>query len=360
MANKYANLIKPLSSAFMGRAASSEEEAKGKFANGPGNADNLVWLNGRDHLDKAELNFTWGFYSGIGDWHTGQDPHIHPYPECLVFVGLDSANVDYLGAEVDICLGEEQETYTFDDPTCVIAPAGFPHCPLITKRVLSPKGYGFFLISLGANPDTTWMGDGITAASIKEMEEQAAKEGRKMPMTSRVAKNQVKKAPAPSTGKYQHLLKPFKPQIIIERGELKKENLTAAEAAFYEKSELGPGNADHQMRLGDKNIEGLGMHFSWGFHSSPGLWFKSGESHAHPYTEIQVFAGIDPTDIDYLGAEIEIELGEERERHIITKPSAIVCPAGMPHHPIVTRWVDKPFASYTIGLDNERKATIGD
>lgn len=362
MTKKYTHLLKPLSDAYIGAANASGEdgEDKGRLFNGPGNADQLIWFNGRDHLEGNELNFTWGFYSGIGDWHTGQDPHIHPYPECLVFVGLDSANVNYLGAEIEVCLGEEQETYSFDEPTVVIAPAGFAHCPLMTKKVFSPKGYGFFLASLGANPETTWMGDGITEEAIKNMEEQSAKTGRKVPMRSHVAQKQVKVAPAPSTGKYAHLLKPFEPEIIINRGDLQTDNLTATERAVYDEMPFGPGNADHRMRLGDSHIEGLNMNFTWGFHSSPGIWFNNGRSHSHPYTEILVFAGIDPTNIDYLGAEIEVELGEERERHIIDKPTAIVCPAGLPHHPIVTRWVDKPFASYAIGLGNERRTLINE
>jgi chaperonin GroES len=188
------------------------------FSYGPGNADKIVWLNGRDHLEGLDINFTWGFYSGIGDWHTGQDPHVHPYPECLVFVGLDSANLNYLGAEIEIYLGKEQEVYSFDEPTVVIIPGGLPHCPLITKRVFSPKGFGFFLASLGANPETTWMGEGTSEEAMKKMAEMAEKQGINLPMKSRVAKKKIKKNPTKATGKYAHLVKPLKSGITVKRG----------------------------------------------------------------------------------------------------------------------------------------------
>ena len=57
MANrKYEHLVKPLSVGGMDMEVMKQlEMPKGAFANGPGNADNLVWLNGRDHLEGLQL-----------------------------------------------------------------------------------------------------------------------------------------------------------------------------------------------------------------------------------------------------------------------------------------------------------------
>ena len=129
---KYAHLVKPLSIAAM----PGSERA---FRN-TGNADINLWLNGRDHLEGLELNFSWGFYTGLGDWHPGMDPHVHPYPECLVFVGLDPENAGYLGAKMQYCLGKELEVHTWDKPSVVVAPAGMLHCPSITLDVTNPIG----------------------------------------------------------------------------------------------------------------------------------------------------------------------------------------------------------------------------
>jgi hypothetical protein len=121
---------------------------------GPANADQIVWMYGPD-LEGMNLNFTWGFYSGIGDWHTGTDPHIHPYPECLVFVGLDPTNIDYLGAELEIDMGREHERYVFNKPTVVICPGGVPHLPMITREVDQP--YSFYVIGLGSEHESPFI-----------------------------------------------------------------------------------------------------------------------------------------------------------------------------------------------------------
>ncbi|MBN2419672.1 MAG: hypothetical protein JXL81_09835 [Deltaproteobacteria bacterium] len=352
---KYEHLLKPLS---MGRIEMPEilnaDESRTSSFMGPGNADKIVWLNGRDHLEGLDLNFSWGFYSGLGDWHTGQDPHVHPYAECLVFVGLDSAKLNYLGAEIEVSLGKEQETYTFDEPVVVIIPAGLPHCPLITKRVFSPKGYGFFLLCLGAEPNTTWMGEGVDEESLKIMADLAEKQGLKLPMKSSVSKKRYKKNPVSPTGKYDHLVRPLSSGLFIERSDI-RETLSASGSHYYNEMKArgeipGPGYADHLTWMFGKDLGDLNMNFNWGFYSSPGIWHRGIGARRNTAPEIQVIAGLDPGNIDYLGAQIEIELGEEHERYIIDKPTAVIRPAGMPYNPIVTRWVDRPFASYTIGL----------
>ena len=105
---KYEHLFKPLKMAEM--------PGQAQIFKNTGNADVNRWLNGRDHLEGVELNFSWGFYTGLGDWHPGMDPHVHPYPECLVFVGLDPDRPEYLGAKIQYCLGKELEIHTFDKP----------------------------------------------------------------------------------------------------------------------------------------------------------------------------------------------------------------------------------------------------
>jgi len=62
-------------------------------------------------------------------------------------------------------------------------------------------------------------------------------------------------------------------------------------------------------------IEGVPNHvFISGIHTvpDPNPWL---EFHAHPYDEILLFMGTDPHDIEDLGAEVEILMGDEREPH---------------------------------------------
>jgi len=344
-AKKYEHLIKTLSTGAI--RLDDAEMAPGKLGSllfGPGNARDEIRLNGRDHLEGLDVNFSFGVHKGIGEWHPGMDPHVHPYAEVLLFVGLDTANVKYFGAEVECCLGEEQEVYAFNEPTAILVPAGVPHGPITTKRMFSPRGFGFWAVEMKAVADMTWLGEAV--ASLTEEQRTAAPEGLKFAAPEKVLRNK----PTPATGKYAHLVKPLKSSVIIERGKpipvVEEKNQSLGQKP-------GPGNTDHLVMLTGKDLEGLNLSLFWGFCSQPGLWRRGVGAHVHPNDEVLVFVGMDPADPDTLGAEIEIDLGAEHERHLFTRSSAVLCPAGVPHLPIVTRWVDKPFAFFAINLSGE-------
>ncbi len=352
---KYSHLVKPLSIAAM-------PGAERAFRN-TGNADINLWLNGRDHLEGLELNFSWGFYTGLGDWHPGMDPHVHPYPEALVFVGLDPDNIEYLGAEMQYCLGKELEIHNFERPSVIIAKGGALHCPSVTKEVLNPVGYSFFIISLGAEPKTTWMGGGITDEQIQRMQANTNSD-RKPFMVSTFSKKRYKVSDETvSYGhKYDNILKPLKLMPSPT------ENMTYEEKKIYEeklaKGEImrpGPGNTDRLVWMKGSDLEGIELNFTWGFYKKPGIWHrgpgKSDGRHFHPNDEVLVFAGTDPSDINYLGAEISIDLGEEGERHVFDKPTAVVVPKGLVHNPVITRYVERPFAFFMISLAAEHETT---
>jgi hypothetical protein len=348
---KYAHLLKPLNIAAMPKPAPGQESTN-RFRN-TGNADSIYWLNGRDHMEGFKLNFSWGFYTGLGDWHPGMDPHVHPYPECLVFVGLDPTNVEYLGAKMQYCLGKELEVHQWDKPSVIVVPGGMLHCPSITMDVTNPNGYSFFIISLGADPTTRWMGDGLSDEQIKQMEAATAKSGTKAPMNSSYGQKRVHVSPETMTHGhlYDHSVKLLKP-VSQTRNKMKP-------AGWKQ----GPGDTDQLIWMNGKNdMDGIPVNFSWGFHTRPGLWIRGpgNGAHSHPFDEVMVFAGTEPADIDYLGAEIQIDMGKEHERYIIDKPTAVLCPAGVQHHPIVTRWVDKPFASLIISLAADHETVLGE
>jgi hypothetical protein len=124
----------------------------------------------------------------------------------------------------------------------------------------------------------------------------------------------------------------------------------------------GPGTTENAVWMFGKDLEGMDLNFCWGIHKSPGVWLRGPGSgaHVHPHDEVMLFAGTDPSDIDYLGAEIQIDMGPERERHIIDKPTAVVCPAGVQHAPIVTRWVDRPFGFLLMSLAATHDTTYVD
>lgn len=324
--NKYDRLIKPFSAARLDKVKKKTGKP-GVFFTLPDYEEQSVGFKGKD-LEGIGLSLNFKFKTKLGDWHDGRDPHVHPYPEVQFYVGLDTANVNYLGAEVEVCLGKEQETYSFAEPTVVVIPAGMPHGPVATKRIYSPKGFGFYTAILNADSKPQWLNDS---------------------------------RPAPSRGKYAKLVKPLKDAIVTQRGKPNLDRFKSKKSApAPEGFKLGPGNADHLAWFYGSELENLDVNMDWGFFSQPGLWHRGVSAHTHPADEVLVFAGVNPADMNYLGAEVEIDLGKEHERHLITEPCAVVVPAGTPHCPIITRWVDKPFAFFSINLSGKPESTYVD
>jgi hypothetical protein len=76
-----------------------------------------------------------------------KQPHTHPYAEFLCFVGGNPMEVRDFGAEVELCLGEEQEKHIINSSKVVYIPANFPHCPLDFKVIRRP--IMFMVITFG-------------------------------------------------------------------------------------------------------------------------------------------------------------------------------------------------------------------
>jgi hypothetical protein len=88
---------------------------------------------------------------------------------------------------------------------------------------------------------------------------------------------------------------------------------------------------------------------SIGYHCIAKPWLFD-KSHAHDFTELLCFIGGNILDVRDLDAEIEICLGEEQEKHIITAPTIVSIPPGLVHCPLNIRKVTKPFVFLEISL----------
>jgi hypothetical protein len=64
------------------------------------------------------------------------EPHSHPFPEMLCFIGADDKDITDLGAEIEITLGEEKHLIT--TAAVVSIPANLKHCPLKISNVRKP------------------------------------------------------------------------------------------------------------------------------------------------------------------------------------------------------------------------------
>lgn len=64
--------------------------------------------------------------------------------------------------------------------------------------------------------------------------------------------------------------------------------------------------------------------------------------HAHDYDELLYFIGGNPLNFFEFGAEAELLMGEENEKHIIKTTTIVYVPRGLMHCPIYFRRVDSP------------------
>ncbi len=263
---------------------------------GPGNADLLWWPKGAQ-LGDRHVNFSFGYYTRIGDWHTRETGgHYHPDgDEVLIYVGFDPNNPEYLGAECEHDVGKEYEKHVFRVPTACCFPTNVVHCPQITLKCDKP--YGFIVLSLEPNHKTVVMPQRSTLDTT---------EGHK----------------------YDHLYKKLAFRKDI-------------------KDKTGPGNADSLAWLRGKDLENFNVNFAWGFFSGVGDW--GAKPHKHASDQFLVFVSLDNEKPYELGAEIEVTM--EGEKHVINEPSYVIIPEGLSHGPIVTKKVDRPYGAYMVRLD---------
>lgn len=80
-------------------------------------------------------------------------------------------------------------------------------------------------------------------------------------------------------------------------------------------------------------------------------------THTHDFDEVLNFIGTDPKNPHGLGAEAEMQLGDEK--HIINTTTSIFIPKGLPHCPMIHKRVDRPYLLVVIAL-NERYPTAAE
>jgi len=277
-----------------------------------------VWMEGKD-MEGFNASFSYGFVKKPTTFHPLEGAIVHPYDECLVFEGTDNSDILYLGAEVSVELGEEREEHTFTEPSVVLIPKGMPHGPVNIKKVDRPIAH----YTIGLAPD--YKADKITQQS---------------PSTTKGSK-------------YQHLIKKMK--TYPDPDDRSGFTMVTDEKGVMRPAErgVGPGNGDQIVWLYGKDLEGFEVNFTWGFYSRCGKWHRGGEAHYHPEEEILCYLSLDPDNLDYLGAELELGMGKDYERHIFNTPTVAICPAAFPHLPLITRWVDKPYGFIVICLSGE-------
>jgi hypothetical protein len=219
----------------------------------------------------------------------------HDTHELLCFIGGNPENIRELGADVRLCLGENNEEHTISDATVVSIPAGLKHGliainrfsrPFILLRIINTREYQDRLNTEAAPEDKFSMKTLLEGSEV-------AKHGKKYWMN-------------------------------IVRGPL---------FIDYEPGWTGTSIWAHHNEY--KNGTTLGYHCI----VTP---YDVRMNHGHDFHETLAFLSSDPKNPRELGAEVSVCLGEEMEKHTFNTPTIISMPPGLKHCPLLVDKVTKP------------------
>lgn len=231
-------------------------------------------------------------------WYAGK---IEPFEKTLdvnrtmLFLGADTGSLGELGAEIELSLGEEQEKHMIATSAAVFAPAGFPHGPATCNKM--DKRFIFMDI--------------------------------RCPKVVTEASPSRQFRPNMSGLKYHdHIINP----PFIRKGPW----------------HYGPQNRDDSGGyITSLRLKDFGFDFLMMYESIKKAPYRFGpipdKPHVHPYHEVLLFIGTDTNDLTRLGAEVEMAMGKELERHMFDTPTAVVLPQGFPHCPLAITKLTSPF-----------------
>jgi hypothetical protein len=209
--------------------------------------------------------------------------HSHDFFQFINWFGANPENIGEFEAEMYICMGAEQEKHIVNTPTVQILPSGTPHCPGGWLKVDKPIYH----------MDVFFSDDYVKKDTV-------------------VPDTPDKRQPGT---KYN---KNFVP------------------------ANIGPAQHGPPVPTFHFATAAYGVDAGWIVVPVLEPRMFQAEPHKHNFPQFFCFLGSDPKDIRKFDAEIEVYLGEEGEKHVITSPTVLYVPPGLMHCPMEYKRVGKP------------------
>ena len=212
--------------------------------------------------------------------------HKHMFTEYFVYFGSNPLNMKDFDADIAMSYGPEKEKHIIKSPALIVAPPGLYHCPLEYARVGKP----FFGVEAFMVAKRTAVDLGEDTEEIRLQEENYNR---------------------------------FFIDGVVRDNQFGGETISLSQIPEF----IFPANAKFIL-----NVHAV---------KKPYTMFKN--THKHAFTEYLFFMGSNPLNMKEFGAEIEMYMGTEKEKHVINTPTIVVVPPGTYHCPIEITKIDKPF-----------------
>jgi hypothetical protein len=284
---------------------------------GPGFYRQITKVNGNAVGVHAQIEY--GTYAAAGK--VGKEPygaHLHDFDQVLLWLGTDMNDLSELGAEVEICLGKgkDQEKHIFTCTSAVAVPKKLAHLPATHNRIDKP----FIFMAVSCTPEYKCK----RVPSKKGVSEPSSISGWRS-----TYHNHIRHVPFVRKGAWHY----------------------------------GPLNRDDAGgTISEIDFKDYGFRFNMSHESIVKAPYRFGpipdKPHVHNYDEFLCFLGADTDDLGYLGAEAELSLGKEQEKHLITSPTVAVMPKGFPHCPLTITKLEKPFIFSVVRPFGAGKTTV--
>jgi hypothetical protein len=231
--------------------------------------------------------------------------------EMLIHLGNRQDDLLDLGADVDFFLGKGKrlEKYEIKKSTAVYLPSGLWHCPWKVKKIQTEMSWVNVRIGPGktsaGGPPPGAQGDAQTGAP---------------PLESGDGLSAEEKAKAKTSGYI------FDKYLLSGVPKDMKDPEGGKWIAYTDCTKIAGGALTRIIRYLPKKAP-----------------YSIIDSQTHEYGSLFIFLGTDLKDCTDLGAEIELSIGPEKEKHTINKSAMIYVPADMAHGPFKVTKANKPF-----------------
>lgn len=123
---------------------------------------------------------------------------------------------------------------------------------------------------------------------------------------------------------------------------------------------LVPNMAGTRLMMSTRQMESFGEgHFSMDSIYIVEPQVINDKNHKHDFAQYLCFFSSNPQDVKDFDAEIELALGEEQEKQIITSPTVAYIAAGLYHGPLAVTKLSKPILFIDVAMTRRYARVLG-